>query len=542
MKISLSLLFVFTLALSSCQGLLNENNLGSLGSPHTFSDLTPLYCSNRVSSFHDTKVLFVIDKTFNNRRVDPKGLQIENIKNLVQNNKENIYYGVLAFSKGKVLSPLSTYNVPIFTSDREQVIQALSHLEKQKNAGRVNYSQLFKSIKKALDYDVRMNGKTVIDYHVLFVSGDSLKASEKEKEFFAHQLSEMSTNSPINNVYVHSFYYGENKESSSTKGIVGEIFRKGTNITLQAYLIAQGVWIPVSRVFDQPSEEEEPEDNQHVEFLKSISSSGQYIDQKEFSEWNFKWTKPWKIKHFMVYNVNASECLDGVMGLDSDRDGLCDMDEISMEGFNPQSRFSFKDGYSDAFHFLALSKSFILPDCTDKLDLDHDLLTHCEEQYINSIESSFPPLQVDNPDSDEDGVIDGVETLLFLRTQFLAARDPHNISNSEVNIKEQVALTHPHNDQLQYETELIALKGDQSSCYALKQEIMPVYSENDDYESAGSYENLILVYFLREQQNSNKRIYQFKYEKVQSEESFTTQPFYSSVQDDQLKHYSFSSR
>ena len=541
-----TVLIVISLALifSSCQGLINENALHSLTADYTVSDSEPMECPTESHPFYGTKVLFVIDKTSKNKKLDPQGQQIRNVKNLVQNHEENVNYSVLVFSKNKVISPISEYDVPLFTSDKEKVVETLSQLEGQKNEGKVNYSDLFQSIQKALNYDAHINPSTVTDYHIVFVSGDSLGTAETEKKEFAKQINDLTS---TNNVYIHSIYYGKNELPKSG----GKALKKGANIVVQLALISQGIYFPTGPIFSSKDDEEEKEkkDNQNVEFLKSISGNGRYIDT-ETSDLNFKWSKPWKIKHFFVYNTNASECLDGSTGLDSDQDGLCDEDELSMRGFDPYNRFSFKGGYSDTFQFLFFSQHQTLPDCQDNTDVDHDLLTHCEEKFINSIEgpANLETLQVNNPDSDGDGVIDGMEALLFLKTDLLAARNPNNLpeySNDMANVKAQLYSIQPQNEQFQHKTELVPIPGESSSCYALRQNEMPLYfvNKNDTFRQMDSAEeNTILVYFLKEQEDSNRRVYQFKYEKMQIKDSSSPHPFYSSTSNDELKHYTFQAQ
>ena len=531
-----TIFFIFMLIFVSCQGVVYENHLESISS-HTLSDLTPLHCSNEHSSFYNTKVLFILDKTSSNKKFDPKGLQIQNIKRLVQDNQLGIEYGVIAFSKDKVLFPLSSYQVPIFTSDTSRVLGALSRLEKEKNIGKINYSQVFKAIKKSLDFDTYQNENKVTDYHLVFVSGDSLEAPEAEKSMFAHQLKEIEQDK---NLHVHSIYYGNNETKKPVD--VTSALKTTANFALTAYIIAQGgIFFP--KVYDKEDKKEEGDqqkDNQHASFLKSISSEGSY--KTNLSKNSFQLSDSWEVKHFMVYNLNASECRDGVVRLDSDQDGICDQDEMALEGFNHKDKFSFNDGYSDAFHYIAISKSIMLPNCDDRSDVDHDLLTHCEEKYLNSRYSSQTNevlLKTDNPDSDGDGLIDGIETLLFLRTHLLSARDPKNLLSSNlegINIKERLVLSKPDNEQLQYKTELIPLRGEESSCYVLKQKVMPVYSYNTQKTLT---ENTVFVYFLKKQRESDKTVYQFKYEKVHSAGLFTKEPFYSSMQDKKLQHYSF---
>ncbi len=60
---------------------------------------------------------------------------------------------------------------------------------------------------------------------------------------------------------------------------------------------------------------------------------------------------PWSLKEFLVYNINAGFCFDGKVDVDSDADGICDRDEMTMnnlyaeelkqegKSFDPTNRF-----------------------------------------------------------------------------------------------------------------------------------------------------------------------------------------------------------
>ena len=160
-----------------------------------------------------------------------------------------------------------------------------------------------------------------------------------------------------------------------------------------------------------------------------------------------------------------------------------------------------------------MQKQVILPACQDQSDADKDLLTQCEEQYLNSvyakngIDSDFVPLKANHPDSDGDGIIDGIEVLIYLADEPSAPLDPHNLSKVRFpgegtdldKIVKHLSPFTPEKGQIAYDTQLIPLRGENASCYAIQQNtlplypVLPVYSENDfsDFQHKTN-ENVIL--------------------------------------------------
>jgi len=120
---------------------------------------------------------------------------------------------------------------------------------------------------------------------------------------------------------------------------------------------------------------------------------------------------------FIVYNTNSSICFDNAMGLDSDGDGLCDKDEVTLGvPYAINNRFSFGDGYGDYIHYAAKLAKENLIACNDRTDQDNDLLTLCEESYMKNMAPTGTKLTSTdrvNPDTDSDGIGDGIEYFML---------------------------------------------------------------------------------------------------------------------------------
>jgi len=112
-----------------------------------------------------------------------------------------------------------------------------------------------------------------------------------------------------------------------------------------------------------------------------------------------------------AFTVNARRDATGAVVPDSDGDGLPDELELA-EGLDPQRRGSDGDDpYGDLFERRFADAGFdpddaTLPSapCDDGEDLDGDGLTGCEEAFLGT--------RVRAPDSDGDGMLDGVELLV----------------------------------------------------------------------------------------------------------------------------------
>ncbi len=155
------------------------------------------------------------------------------------------------------------------------------------------------------------------------------------------------------------------------------------------------------------------------------------------------------LKSFHIAPLFASRCDNGSIELDSDLDGLCDVDEATYNT-SPQDRFSVQQGVSDGVWVRldaeAQKKAQQMGASCDSADQDADLLTSCEEILLQSkryealsddqTESlySLASLNINNPDTDADGFIDGVEIRLVNRIA------PFVFSNEESGIDEAESL------------------------------------------------------------------------------------------------------
>jgi hypothetical protein len=228
----------------------------------------------------------------------------------------------------------------------------------------------------------------------------------------------------------------------------------------------------------------------------------------------------YKMRSFMVYNVNSAICFDGSIGVDSDGDGLCDEDEKRLGSpFDPANRFSFGDGYSDYFHWYAkfVSKETLYP-CNDRSDEDHDLLTACEESYMyNSRPTGTDRITADpkNFDTDMDRMIDGIE--YFMLHDKSAPLDANNLYRSydgeTENAYMQIGL---HKNPLYpdaqlrvpdiYDTTVIPLgpNGGGQTCYKFKQDSLKTFATLPVTAAHAlgpefahpPYGNTVLVYYI----------------------------------------------
>ena len=375
---------------------------------------------------------------------------------------------------------------------------------------------------------MRVNQTPLVDYHVFYISDGSVSESQIEEENqFLHGISRMAHQ--FQNVQIHSAYYGEDQ---ARRPRFLQRVKRGGKFLFRNYLMLE------TGLFFLGTRGESSQTSQTSDLLKDISEQGkgEYIDYNTKTQIPFQsqFDEPWQMERFLVYNLNAGFCLDGFVGMDSDGDGLCDHDENKIEGFHADNRFSFQDGYGDYFHWLALQKQIILPACQDQSDIDKDLLTHCEEKYLNALYakkgkgSKLVPLKTNHPDSDGDSIIDGIEVLIYLADEPSAPLDPHNLSKIRFSgegtdldkILKHLSPFTSENGQIAYDTQLTSLRGENASCYAIQQNTLPLYPVLPVYNGDAfndfqhnTNENVIFIYSLRRRGDSKDVIYQFEYKK-----------------------------
>ncbi len=547
-------------SLISCQPVKGALSSNVMDVPYEIMDSAPLFCSTDSQDFYESRVLFVVDQTASNKKSDPeKIIRKKSIQTFIdQNKKNNVSYGIIAFSN-EVFSPITLEqdgvltDIPTFTSDSEVIETSLTETFSRKDKGRGNYSKLLgkvlHEVREAIDFDTRMTRNKVVDYHIVFMSDGNLSVSESTQKGFVNGIDEMTD--IFERVHIHSMYYGDynNKGPGVTKRL-----EQGAGAAFQLWVFFSTgfpLFNPMYASHNQDPSFSSSRDTDDVRRIREISEEGQgqYIDQNENSGWALDLSQQWNTNSFIVYNLNAGFCLDGYIGLDSDMDGLCDQDEMKIDAFDPDNRFSFNDGYGDYFHWLEYMQQENLPQCLSREDKDHDLLTDCEEQYISSIESDFPPLSIDNPDSDGDRILDGIEVLVYWAKDHLAARNPYNLDQESEGLSDYDKIVKhispfvPVEEQTAYDTFLVPVKGENGSCYSLRQTKLPLYStlsvDKDDTLSQVSQaqgENTLLVYTLKRRKDSDSYIYQFMYRKIYEDSGKLSLP----VEGDSFQYLAFT--
>lgn len=366
-----------------------------------------------------TKFLFVVDKSSSNRDrtdgtppvfypgTDTTGRRATAIENffLARRNDPYIRWGFIQFGQSRA-EPSSAYITdssgrPAFaTGTSGQVEAALSRHRATPDNGCTPYRSAFSLVRETIqaDYSRDPTESANSRYMIFFMSDggptdykplppgsnpDSCFAEAPGQPAFDDVTSTVNLTPPgPGRIFLSTAYYGPDNAAN----------REGLRQMAEVY--GGGRFVDVSDISARIN-------------LDDLISGGVTMD-------------PFTIKNFVVYNMSASLCEDGRIEVDSDGDGVCDRDETRM-GLNPTKRFSISGSpYGDFFHFRRIKYGEILPACLDssgRADPDFDLLTNCEEKYMKNVSPnpSTLPLypEVLNPDTDQDGFLDGIESMMF---------------------------------------------------------------------------------------------------------------------------------
>jgi hypothetical protein len=335
-----------------------------------------------------TKIMFVMDKSGSNNSTDPgASLRADGVEKFYNSymNDEFIKWGMIRFGDVTDFMIIEPY----FTREEPSVRQAITELRSSDQGG-TPYSDALAKTELAIRDDIEAFPEEDAYYMIFFISDGQPEPyiTVDQAKLLVKGLVDIKPGK----VFLSSAYYGTNGPAA------------------QEYLREM-----------------------------AIAGGGKYADLNDTGELDFEalivrpTNEPWQIKNtnLMVYNTNATTCLNGKIGVDSDSDGMCDEDELRY-GMNPQKRNSFPSiveggrtldlrGYGDYFHWRRIVFGESLPVCVDATDEDFDLLTKCEEQYIINQRPStvFPDGKPryngdpKNPDTDLDGFLDGVEIFMF---------------------------------------------------------------------------------------------------------------------------------
>ena len=494
---------------------------------------SPIFCSED-HDLNKTNILFVIDKTASNKNSDPDhSKRLAGIQQLIDSQDSEVGYGMIVFSK-KAQSLLMENDVPVFRSKGEEVQQALDTVAQMRDTGKkLPAEEILQLIKQAIEKDSLKHSAYFVDYHIVFISDGSFSANKGQQQL-VQGIGKLTQDTE--SLKVHSVYYGNYKNES---GGFKQKVAKGAGWILRTWLFIEGV--PISpTVARSAAPLDQDQDTDDVTLLKTISTGGQgvYTDSNQQEMDLSHMLSRWEVNRLMVYNLNSGVCLDGSIDVDSDADGLCDKDE---EGeFLPDNRWSFEDGYSDYFHWYSRENNQPLPKCIDRSDLDQDLLTHCEELYLNSLfqhSEGLVSLRTDHPDSDGDGVIDGIEVLMSLADFAMAPLDPsYTVHKQDISASSDLSVL-PYEDSRGDAARLVPLSG-AKSCYGLQQSAQPVYPTLPvsslgtlNALSHKSGENVALIYYIQHMEGLDREMYKFSFQSLKGEsDSFVVSPELSHFQ------------
>ncbi len=430
---------------------------------------------------HFIKFLFIIDKSGSNDKSDPEAFRrASNIESFYNQHQHNQFmeWGLIVFNGRRARALIGRdENTPTFSRNPYQIRSGIDEIRHRRDSGETPYGSALSLAEDAIRNDMIKGSEQRSTYMVFFVSDglptDINNVSALERR--VRSLKQISSNK----IYLSSAYYGQ----------------KDVNAEMRLRRMAEvggGEYINLAA-------------HQNLNYNDLI------VDGQNHERWF--------LKNFVVYNLNATICENTRIGVDSDGDGLCDQDEIRY-GLNPRRRFSREGGFSDWF---IRREQFgeRLPRCFSRKDQDLDLLTECEESYIENRSgvSRNPneknPIHGDpvNPDTDLDGFIDGIELYTFRNKG--APMNGFDVTRSHDGEKDEagVQIKQHRNplvldlDQISYGVRIDHVYENRytgQNCYKFQQNTLPLlptlatdYTGNFPSHIHRKNENLIYVHFIQ---------------------------------------------
>lgn len=400
-----------------------------------------------------TKFLFIVDKSGSNEagnggNLPPTDLggvkRAGNIERFVLSNsgKDYIRYGMIEFNGTKAEPYITDGNRASFTDDINVVFQATNKIRNVRDEDATPYKAALVQARLAISGDMEAHPDEQSFYMIFFISDGAPTDlnNDGELDTLVDDIRSLSEGK----IFLSTALYGD----------------------------------------DLPR----PRD---ILNRMAVRGGGKFINLVRSANWDFNditvkpTAEPWQMKNLLVYNWNAGYCEDGSVDTDSDADGMCDKDEVKY-GFNPANRFTFNDGYGDYFHWREVKYKESLPSCTDQSDLDIDGLTACEELYIRNDRPS-PGIprngKAKNPDTDLDGVLDGIETFVYFTRSMAFAMDSLNLMRNNFDGEEpagQQIFEHRNPlvrdaGKLAYDVTLTPEPQGNLDCYIFNQNTLPLY-------------------------------------------------------------------
>ena len=481
-------------------------------------------------------ILLVVDKTGSNRRKDETDRdgtkRFNGAKKLLSkfsNKSQKTRWGLITFSKGRAQNHVVDLDGnPSFTSSPTKFLKALNVIKDKKDDGLTNYEAALDTAAHVIRMDASTKKKHNHTYLVLFITdgfpSKEFKNSEKELRELVKKLRKKTPHN--SKIYLSTAFY------TKTKQLIKPITIGAPEENSLAKKCFGGIACVNFGVVESPDVQRERRKKEKIarKILSAMAKEGEgkFVRFDSSPKWELedmlkKVNNSWSGDNFFVYNLNAGYCLDGSIGTDSDIDGLCDEDEENLstpeKPFDPANRFSFGDGYGDYFHLLELEGRISLPTCNERIDIDRDFLTNCEERILKNGTGKFTFGSLpDHPDTDRDGIIDGIETFaLDLRESLTHALDSANLSKMihGMSIRETLFKHLPFVETKPLETAYdlkveSSLNHKNTLCYTLTQDTLPTYptlAVPTGKTLAGFHhkegENIILVSFFQKKHDKH---------------------------------------
>lgn len=471
------------------------------------------FCTfNPDSAVSYTNFLLIIDYSGSNSDTDPKKKRVEKALEFYNQFRDRDYtrWGILTFdsSADAIINEGGDKN-PIFSDDETVIDAGFATLKrKSQNGSSTNYSSAIDMAQEAINNQNAKN-PTEKNYYAIFFLTDGMPNSGTTST--GGLVSKVAQLVAPGDIYFSAGYYGATSSSAEDK--IRKMAEAGHGKFAN---------------FDKGD---------------AVNFNDLLIGGETLEAWILKKDT------FFVYNMNSAICEDHNYDTDSDADGLCDKDEVkyNLDPLNRSTPQKDKDGveydtgYSDYFYYITVIKGKReLPKCaeTDRADEDLDLLNKCEEDLLSNLSPSgteWPKGMVwttgnpVDPDTDNDGVIDGLEAFVFRNHLGWALDDRINQvwdGDKEIAFRQIQMHRNPLEDDqnaVVYDSkiELQSDIGDGRACYNFQQEHLKLYEvpaveKTHPLLKHGANENVILVYFIQTKfkDPNGKGIYMTSFQKL----------------------------
>ncbi len=506
-------------------------NLNRLQQAETFSSKGD-FCVTVEGFTRYNKILFIIDKSGSNNNNDPDDIRRgDNIQAFLDQYRNDAFYkwGFIAFngqdSKSYIVDPVS--GVPIF-GEAGEMQTAINTYRGEPDNNDTPYLTGLQLARLAIQEDITRNPQEDSIYNIFFMSDG--RPTDTNVDYVQ--------NDP-NDPYIRA---------------VRDLISVAANR------------IFLSTAFYTPGAPDTVQEALGLRYMAE-AGGGTFTNMENSNTLDFDEIrvgprrKPMIIKRMAIVNLNSGFCLDGSIDVDSDADGLCDKDELwintqyadALQGrqLDPTNRNSINPDYSDKFvyKFELLPTGDILGNCTlDKDDVDHDMLTPCEEVLLSDNNANGPTPQwteemrnlaggtadQKNPDSDGDGFLDGLEFFQFgvraaaVNYLNILERFSGGITGETLMIEHRHPRAPERFDQHSYDVSMLytGVNSEGDNCYSYDQNQLALYPTRGlSALNAGSKpglaheagENVILMYYIAvpEDDPNSRGYYFYSYQKLQ---------------------------